>query len=99
MRIRFFYYSDTNAIPSHIARDIIAVFGFNVLVDYGGKNAFLPQTFGIFAAIQFLGLLATIWLIPESKGLDLDSFEDDEKERRENRTEEQVTVGESSIDL
>lgn len=32
------------------------------------KNVFLPQTLGIFAGIQFLGLLATIWLITESKG-------------------------------
>jgi MFS family permease len=54
---------------------IIAAFAFNVLVDRGGKNAFLPQTLGIFAGIQFLGLIATIWLIPESKGKNLDDFE------------------------
>ena len=57
---------------------ILAAFAFNVLVDKGGKNAFLPQTLGIFAAIQFLGLLITILLIPESKGRDLDYFEDKE---------------------
>ena len=55
---------------------ILAAFGFNVVVNLGGKNAFLPQTLGIFAAIQFLGLLATIWLIPEPKGKNLDDFED-----------------------
>jgi PHS family inorganic phosphate transporter-like MFS transporter len=57
---------------------ILASFAFNVLVDYGGKNAFLPQTLGIFAGIQFVGLIATIWLIPESKGKDLNDFEDTE---------------------
>ncbi|CAF3331504.1 unnamed protein product [Rotaria socialis] len=67
---------------------ILAAFGFNVLVNLGGKNAFLPQTLGIFAAIQFVGLLATIFLLPESKGRDLDSFEDNEAEwRPENRTD------------
>jgi PHS family inorganic phosphate transporter-like MFS transporter len=55
---------------------IIAAFGFNVLVDYGGKNKFLPETLAIFAGIQFLGLIATIFLIPESKGKNLDDFED-----------------------
>lgn len=65
---------------------ILAAFGFNVLVNNGGKNAFLPQTLGIFAAIQFVGLLATIFLVPESKGLDLDFFEDNEAEwRNKNR--------------
>jgi len=54
---------------------ILAAFAFNVLVDHGGKNAFLPQTLGIFAGIQFIGLIATIWLIPESKGKNLDDFE------------------------
>jgi PHS family inorganic phosphate transporter-like MFS transporter len=39
---------------------ILAAFAFNVLVDHGGKNAFLPQTLGIFAGIQFIGLIATI---------------------------------------
>jgi PHS family inorganic phosphate transporter-like MFS transporter len=57
---------------------ILAAFAFNPLVDYGGKNAFLPQTLGIFAGIQFLGLIATIGLIPESKGKNLDDFEDTE---------------------
>lgn len=54
---------------------ILAAFAFNVLVDYGGKNAFLPQTLGIFAGIQFLGLLATIFFIPEPMGKNLDDFE------------------------
>jgi PHS family inorganic phosphate transporter-like MFS transporter len=57
---------------------ILAAFGFNVLVDLGGKNAFLPETLGIFAAIQFIGLIATIWLIPETKGKNLDDFENNE---------------------
>jgi PHS family inorganic phosphate transporter-like MFS transporter len=57
---------------------ILAAFAFNVLVNRGGKNAFLPQTLGIFAALQFVGLIATIWLIPESKGRNLDDFEDTE---------------------
>ena len=54
---------------------ILAAFGFNALVNKGGKNAFLPQTLGIFAAIQFVGLIATIFLLPESKGKNLDDFE------------------------
>ena len=63
---------------------ILAAFAFNVLVDYGGKNAFLPQTLGIFAAIQFLGLLATIFLIPEPMGKNLDDFENiDEHQHNE----------------
>ena len=57
---------------------ILAAFAFNVLVNTGGTNAFLPQTLGIFAAIQFVGLLATIFLIPESKGKDLDDFENNQ---------------------
>ncbi len=48
-----------------------------------GKNKFLRQTLGIFAAIQFIGLLATIWLLPESKGRDLDHFEDFEYQRQQ----------------
>ncbi|CAF1215693.1 unnamed protein product [Adineta steineri] len=73
---------------------ILAAFGFNVLVDQGGKNAFLPQTLGIFAAIQFVGLIITIFLIPESKGRDLDSFEDNEMEWRKDNQGNQPTVGE-----
>jgi len=57
---------------------ILAAFAFNALVNRGGKNAFLPQTLGIFAAFQFVGLILTIWLIPESKGKSLDDFEDNE---------------------
>jgi PHS family inorganic phosphate transporter-like MFS transporter len=57
---------------------ITAAFGFNALVNSGGTNAFLPQTLGIFAGIQFVGLIVTILLIPESKGKNLDDFEDNE---------------------
>ncbi|CAF1038737.1 unnamed protein product [Didymodactylos carnosus] len=46
---------------------ILAAFAFNVLINVGGTNAFLPQTLGIFAAIQFLGIFTTM-LILESKG-------------------------------
>ncbi|KAI9025000.1 major facilitator superfamily domain-containing protein [Phycomyces nitens] len=59
---------------------ILASFAFNVLVDSGGPpgaHAFLPQTLGIFAAIMFLGLIVTLLWIPESKGKDLDEFEED----------------------
>ncbi|CAM4796488.1 unnamed protein product [Rotaria magnacalcarata] len=73
---------------------ILAAFGFNVLVNLGGKNAFLPQTLGIFAAIQFVGLLATIFLLPESKGRDLDSFEDNEAEWRPEIRTDHHTISE-----
>ncbi|KAF7728689.1 Inorganic phosphate transporter pho84 [Apophysomyces ossiformis] len=60
---------------------ILASFAFNVLVDVGstkpGQHAFLPETLGIFAAIMFLGLIVTILWIPESKGKDLEEFEED----------------------
>jgi phosphate:H+ symporter len=60
---------------------IIASFAFNVLVEtgdtYPGELAFLPQTLGIFAGVMFLGLVVTILLIPESKGKDLEEFEED----------------------
>ena len=78
---------------------ILAAFAFNVLVDYGGKNAFLPQTLGIFAGIQFLGLLLTIWLIPESKNYDLDFFEDNEEEWRNGQPEKKTSVDTDSIVL
>ncbi|CAF1207793.1 unnamed protein product [Rotaria sordida] len=73
---------------------ILAAFAFNVLVDHGGKNAFLPQTLAIFAAIQFVGLLATIFLLPESKGHDLDSFEDNEAEWRPDYQQSKDVVNE-----
>ncbi|CAF5164715.1 unnamed protein product, partial [Rotaria magnacalcarata] len=73
---------------------ILAAFGFNVLVNLGGKNAFLPQTLGIFAAIQFVGLLVTIFLLPESKGRDLDSFEDNEAEWRPEIRTDHHTISE-----
>ncbi|KAI8393465.1 major facilitator superfamily domain-containing protein [Radiomyces spectabilis] len=59
---------------------ILAAFAFNVLVDIGstkkGEHAFLPQTLGIFAAVMFLGLVVTLLWIPESKGKDLEEFEE-----------------------
>ncbi|CAO3598671.1 unnamed protein product [Absidia cylindrospora] len=60
---------------------ILAAFAFNVVVEIGdtypGEHAFLPQTLGIFAAVMFLGLIVTLLWIPESKGMDLDEFEED----------------------
>ncbi|KAI7889189.1 major facilitator superfamily domain-containing protein [Mucor mucedo] len=60
---------------------IIASFAFNVLVEtndtYPGEHAFLPETLGIFAAIMFLGLIVTILWVPETKGKDLEEFEED----------------------
>ncbi|KAF9572873.1 Inorganic phosphate transporter pho84 [Mortierella alpina] len=56
---------------------ILATFGFNKLVEIGGKpgeHAFLPETLGIFAAIMALGFLFT-FLIPETKGLSLEEIE------------------------
>lgn len=59
---------------------IIASFAFNVLVEtndtYPGEHAFLPETLGIFAAIMFLGLVVTILWVPETKGKDLEEFEE-----------------------
>ncbi|ORX95171.1 phosphate transporter [Basidiobolus meristosporus CBS 931.73] len=55
---------------------IVATFGFNQLVEIGGKDgehAFLPQTLGIFAAIMFLGFLSTFW-VPETKGKSLEEI-------------------------
>ncbi|KAK9693756.1 hypothetical protein K7432_013754 [Basidiobolus ranarum] len=55
---------------------IIATFGFNQLVEIGGKDgehAFLPQTLGIFSGIMFLGLLSTFW-VPETKGKSLEEI-------------------------
>ncbi|KAH8556871.1 major facilitator superfamily domain-containing protein [Umbelopsis sp. PMI_123] len=59
---------------------ILASFAFNVVVEIGdttsGEHAFLPQTLGIFAGIMFLGLIITFFCIPESKGKDLEEFEE-----------------------
>jgi phosphate:H+ symporter len=59
---------------------IIAAFAFNVLIEvndtYPGQHAFLPETLGIFAAIMFLGLVVTVLWVPESKGKDLEEFEE-----------------------
>lgn len=59
---------------------IIASFAFNVLVEVNdtkpNEHAFLPETLGIFAAIMFLGLVVTILWVPESKGKDLEEFEE-----------------------
>ncbi|KAK9760958.1 hypothetical protein K7432_014514 [Basidiobolus ranarum] len=55
---------------------IIATFGFNQLVEIGGKDgdhAFLPQTLGIFSGIMFLGFLSTFW-VPETKGRSLEEI-------------------------
>ncbi|KAF7728471.1 Inorganic phosphate transporter pho84 [Apophysomyces ossiformis] len=60
---------------------ILAAFAFNVIVDIGstkkGEHAFLPETLGIFAAVMFLGMIVTILWVPESKGKDLEEFEED----------------------
>jgi PHS family inorganic phosphate transporter-like MFS transporter len=59
---------------------ILASFTFNIIVEIGdtasGQHAFLPQTLGIFAGIMALGLIITIICIPESKGKDLEEFEE-----------------------
>ncbi|CEG70187.1 hypothetical protein RMATCC62417_06130 [Rhizopus microsporus] len=58
---------------------ILASFAFNVLVDAGGPkgaHTFLPEVLGIFSAVMFLGLIVTLLWIPESKGRDLDEFEE-----------------------
>ncbi|KAI8335279.1 major facilitator superfamily domain-containing protein [Choanephora cucurbitarum] len=59
---------------------ILASFAFNVLVDIGGPkgaHTFLPEVLGIFSGVMFLGLVVTILWIPESKGKDLEEFEED----------------------
>ncbi|GAA5795150.1 hypothetical protein HPULCUR_000504 [Helicostylum pulchrum] len=60
---------------------IISAFAFNILVEFNdtrpGEHAFLQQTLGIFAAIMFLGLVVTILWVPETKGKDLEEFEED----------------------
>lgn len=60
---------------------IISAFAFNILVEFKdtnpGEHAFLQETLGIFAAIMFLGLVVTILWIPETKGKDLEEFEED----------------------
>ena len=71
---------------------ILAAFAFNVLVDRGGKNAFLPQTLGIFAGVQFVGLIATIFLLPETKGKDLDYFENGNYQEQKDSPRSQVTT-------
>jgi MFS family permease len=60
---------------------IVATFEFSVLVEIGGnypeEHAFFPQTLGILAGVMFLGLVVTILCVPESKGKDLEEFEED----------------------
>ncbi|CAF1034351.1 unnamed protein product [Rotaria sp. Silwood1] len=73
---------------------ILVAFAFNILVNHEGKNAFLPQKLGIFAGIQFIDLLITKFLLPESKGLDLDYFEESEAEWRPKNQENHVVVNE-----
>ncbi|KAI7905460.1 major facilitator superfamily domain-containing protein [Cokeromyces recurvatus] len=74
---------------------ILASFAFNALVDHGGpqgSHAFLPQVLGIFAAVMFLGLIVTILWIPESKGKDLDEFEEDYIPRTNSPPEDNLTI-------
>ncbi|KAI8578819.1 hypothetical protein K450DRAFT_244633 [Umbelopsis ramanniana AG] len=60
---------------------ILASFAFNVVVEIGdtttGQHAFLPQTLGIFAGVMALGAIITWFCIPESKGKDLEEFEEE----------------------
>jgi PHS family inorganic phosphate transporter-like MFS transporter len=59
---------------------ILASFTFNILVDLNGPkgaHTFLPGVLGIFSGVMFLGLIVTLLWIPESKGMDLDEFEED----------------------
>ncbi|ORX52474.1 MFS general substrate transporter [Hesseltinella vesiculosa] len=60
---------------------ILASFAFNVVVEIGdttpGQHAFLPETLGIFAGVMFLGLIVTYFFVPESKGMDLEEFEEE----------------------
>ncbi|KAI9286287.1 major facilitator superfamily domain-containing protein [Umbelopsis sp. AD052] len=60
---------------------ILASFAFNVVVEIGdtapGQHAFLPQTLGIFAGVMALGFIITWFCIPESKGKDLEEFEEE----------------------
>jgi PHS family inorganic phosphate transporter-like MFS transporter len=78
---------------------ILAAFAFNVLVDHGGKNAFLPQTLGIFAAIQFVGLLATIFLLPEPGGKNLDDFENNDNQQQKIPAVNHNSIIEESIEI
>ena len=67
---------------------ILASFAFNALVDVGGPkgaHAFLPEVLGIFSGVMFLGLVVTVLWIPESKGRDLEEFEEDFVARKEAR--------------
>ncbi|KAL7310540.1 hypothetical protein PS15m_010028 [Mucor circinelloides] len=59
---------------------ILASFAFNALVDIGGPqgaHAFLPEVLAIFSGVMFLGFVVTYLWIPESKGKDLEEFEED----------------------
>ncbi|CAO3696417.1 unnamed protein product [Umbelopsis ramanniana] len=60
---------------------ILASFAFNVVVEIGdtapGQHAFLPQTLCIFAGVMALGFIITWFCIPESKGKDLEEFEEE----------------------
>ncbi|KAI8886160.1 MFS general substrate transporter [Backusella circina FSU 941] len=76
---------------------ILASFAFNVLVDHGGapgKHAFLPETLGIFSAVMFMGLVVTILWIPESKGKDLDEFEEEYTSQASSSNTETVQIDE-----
>jgi len=52
---------------------IISAIGFSQLKDIGGKNAFVPHLFKIFALFMFIGLLAT-FLLPETKNYSLEEL-------------------------
>lgn len=79
---------------------IIASFAFNVLVEVNDKtpneHAFLPETLGIFAAIMFLGFVVTYLWIPESKGKDLEEFEENYKERYQPPNKQETSPAASS---
>ncbi|KAI8641593.1 general substrate transporter [Parasitella parasitica] len=65
---------------------ILASFAFNALVDIGGPqgaHAFLPEVLAIFSGVMFLGFIVTWLWVPESKGKDLDEFEEDYVSRHE----------------
>jgi PHS family inorganic phosphate transporter-like MFS transporter len=78
---------------------ILAAFAFNVLVNRGGQNAFLPQTLGIFAGIQFVGLIATIFLIPESRGKNLDDFENNDPQRQIEMSPNEVSPADQTVEF
>ncbi|KAK3818843.1 MAG: major facilitator superfamily domain-containing protein [Benniella sp.] len=66
---------------------ILATFGFNKLVEIGGKpgeHAFLPKLLVIFAGSMALGFLFTFFL-PETKGMSLEELEQRDVEKANGR--------------